>query len=72
MAKDKFTFRCKPFTDGKPYPRKEEDRISRDTWAENITKEDSQRHRIYLLSELQRKHPHLSFAELTHVLSPYN
>ena len=70
MAKDKFTFRCKPFTDGRMGPRKEEDRISRDTWAENITKGDSQSHRSYLLSELQRKHPHLSFAELTFLCRP--
>ena len=71
MAKPRNIFRCQPILDGKPYPRKEEDRISRDTWAENVTKGDSQRHRIYMLSELQRKHPHLSFAELTYVVNPY-
>lgn len=60
--------RCEPILDGKTDPPTAADRISRDTWAENILKGDKLREREYQIKQVMKKYPGKTIFEIIDLL----
>ena len=61
--------RCQPILDGKTDPPTQADRISRDTWAENVLEGDKLREREYQMKKVMKKFKNKTIIEILDLLS---